>query len=153
MVRLRNVWMPLPALQTLPADIDRLFNEWNPLAKTCSNWAPAQFQRLYPAVNVEQGEHTLLLTAELPGLESDDMEVTVNARSVVIKGQHQEYELREGETWYHRERSNEEFERTIELPFEIDVEKAEAVYEKGVLTISLQQPEDHKPKKLEIKAG
>ena len=57
------------------------------------------------------------------------------------------------ESYVRRERWFEPFRRTVELPFDVDPEKCEAVYEKGILTLKLARVPEHQPKKLTIKAG
>ena len=73
--------------------------------------------------------------------------------AVTLRGGNSDIELKEGEEWHRRERTSGVFDRTIELPFEVDPDQVEAVFEKGVLTLELQRPEEHKPKKVKIRSN
>jgi HSP20 family protein len=71
---------------------------------------------------------------------------------VTIAGQRAAPATRE-DSYVRRERWFEPFRRTLELPFEVDADKCDAVYEKGLLTLKLARTPEHEPKKLTIKAG
>jgi HSP20 family protein len=80
--------------------------------------------------------------------------VHVDKDSVTIAGQRASTLNETNDASYvRRERWFEPFRRTVELPFDVDPEKCEAVYEKGVLTLKLERMPEHEPKKLTIKAG
>lgn len=133
-------------------EIDRLQEEMNRLFsnRRRSGW----FGRAeFPPVNVWRDEHNIVLTAEVPGVEPDDLDLTVTGETVTIRGRRQPRELKEGEAWHRQERRVDAFTRSIELPFEVDSARAEATLEKGVLTLRLQRPETQKPKKVAVKAG
>jgi HSP20 family protein len=107
----------------------------------------------YPPVNVWHNAEHVVMTAEIPGVEPADLDVTATKTTVTLKGRRGGEQLQEGETFYRQERPAVEFERTVELPFEVDPQSSEATYEKGVLTLRLRRPEEHKPQKITIKAG
>jgi HSP20 family protein len=114
----------------------------------------AQQSVQFPPVNVWEKENNVVLTAELPGLDPAQIDVTVEKDSVTLAGRRMEDATTENEENYMRhERSLDAFTRTIELPFDVDPEKCEADYEKGVLTVKLQRAPESQPKKLSIKAG
>lgn len=110
-------------------------------------------QRPFPLVNLWSNEDGLTLTAELPGLNIDDLDITVTSEAVTIRGQRPANELKEGEAETRRERFADPFSRTIRLPQAVDPQKTEATYERGVLTLRLERPEEHRPKKVTVKAG
>lgn len=106
----------------------------------------------HPAVNVSVGDDDVVLTAELPGLDPEKLDITVVRNTVTLRGERAEQELANGETWVRRERSHDAFERTVELPFEVDPQSADATYEKGVLRLALTRPEEHKPRKVNVRS-
>lgn len=137
-----NQWSPWTEMNRLQGELNRLFGRGQASSRTSRR----------PAVNVWEGDGRLVLTAELPGVDPDDIDVTVNRNSVALRGKATDVELPDGQEWHRRERSADAFDRTIELPFEVDPDKTEAAFEKGVLTLELHRPEEHKPKKVQIKS-
>ncbi len=108
----------------------------------------------FPPVNLWENEKGLVLTAELPGLDASQLDVSLEKDSLTISGGRAgEPGKTEGEDHIRRERWYEPFKRTIELPFDVDPEKCDASYEKGVLTVRLERRPEIQPKKLTIKAG
>jgi HSP20 family protein len=120
-----------------------------------NQWAPmAQATAAFPPVNVLENEQGLIVTAELPGLDASQLEVSLEKDSLTIAGARSGKPTEKGEEDYvRRERWSEPFKRTIELPFDVDPEKCDASYERGVLTVRLQRRPEMQPKKLTIKAG
>ena len=113
-----------------------------------------QRERELPAINIlKREEGGLTLTAELPGLDAEDIDVCVTKDRVTIRVEKETDDVTEGESYLRKERRLQKIERTVRLPFEVDADKTEATYEKGILALTLQQPEQHKPKRLTIKAG
>jgi HSP20 family protein len=90
-----------------------------------------------PKVNVSETEKEVLVTAELPGIEEKDVEVTLDNGVLAIKGE-KKAEKEEKNKNYHRiERSYGSFVRSIALPHEVEEEKVEATFKNGVLTVKL----------------
>lgn len=104
----------------------------------------------HPAVNVSVSEDDVVVSAELPGLDADDLDLTVVRDSVTIRGERKADDLPEGESWLRRERPTGAFERTVTLPFEVDSQSAEATFENGVLRLVLHRPEELKPRKVAV---
>ncbi len=134
----------------------RTFNPWQEL-----NDVAEQVNRAFgrtpfqlpagPAVNVVGGEHSAVLTAELPGLDVEKLDVSVERDVVTIRGERESTTPGEGESWVRRERPVGAFERVVRLPFEVDGNTAEAVYERGVLTLTLHRPEEQKPRRVSVR--
>lgn len=108
-----------------------------------------------PKVDVKEEEKEILVSAELPGMDQKDIDVTVTNDSVRISGEKKQEEEKEEKGYYRRETSYGSFERTIDLPAEVDESKAEAEFSKGVLTIRLPKSEEAqaKQKKIKIKSA
>jgi HSP20 family protein len=93
--------------------------------------------RFVPRLEVVEKENEFLLTAELPGLEEKDFHVEVHGKVVTLRGEKRSERTGEndGRTW--SERTFGEFRRVIELPVEVDSEKAVAAFKGGVLNVTL----------------
>ncbi len=107
----------------------------------------------YPAVNIWTNEDDLIVSAELPGIKADDIDLNITADSLVLSGERKPAEVGEGIRYHRQERSFGRFNRSIQLPFMVDPGKAKAVFKNGILEISLVRAEADKPKKIAVKAG
>jgi HSP20 family protein len=105
----------------------------------------------FPAINIYDNEKAILLTAEIPGLTAEDIELTVVENSVTIKGNRQDANSDENEKYYRRERPQGEFNRTISLPEKVDPEAVTAEYKNGILTITMPRVEKDQPRKITVK--
>lgn len=108
-------------------------------------------QRFIPTVDVVEKEREILVTAELPGLEEKDVEVTVDDNLLTIRGEKKEEHEEEGERHYHVERSFGSFHRQIPLTSPVDREKVKASFRKGVLKIRLRKTEEAQQRTSRIK--
>jgi len=98
-----------------------------------------------PAVNVEETEDELRFSAELPGLEEEDFEVTTDGDLLTIKGEKKFESASEDEGRKRIERSRGSFERSFRVAWEIDPETVKAVYKNGVLDLVIPKPEEEQP--------
>lgn len=109
--------------------------------------------REFPLLNAWVGEEGLVVVAEVPGVTADDLAITVDGRNLTLSGSRQEAELPEGARQYRRERSSGEFSRSLELPFDVDVEAVKATFLDGVLEIELPKVAEEKPRKITINSN
>lgn len=93
--------------------------------------------RFAPSIDIADEKKHIRVTAELPGMEEKDVQVTLNDDALVIRGEKKLEETHEDEGYYRTERSYGVFERAIPLPVEIDVDRVEATFKKGLLTVRL----------------
>src|SRR4051812_47747786 len=128
-------------------DMRLLQEEINRLAQSAA--AP---RASFPAINVYAHQEGIVITAELPGVQQNNLEITVHRDTVTLRGERQDSP--EGAGAYHRtERGRGSFVRTFGLPFQVDPDKVDAKLRDGVLTLSLQRPEHDKPKRIRVNAG
>ena len=121
--------------------------EWNGLPEL---WAEGKF---VPAIDVKEDEDALTLSAEIPGMSSEDLDVTVDQGVLTLRGEKKE-ETSTEEANYHRvERRYGHFERRIRLPEYVDAAKIEASYKDGILKLRMPKTEVAKAKTIEIKQG
>ena len=107
-------------------------------------------------LDVYATQDEVVIVAAAPGLNPQDIEVTVNQGTVTFTGQTpdvaQSEEAKQA-TWFLHELPHGVFRRTVTLPFEIDAGQAEATFEHGVLRLRLPKAEQAKPRKIEIRAA
>jgi len=132
----------------------RLFEDWftdeGERAGLPELWAQGRF---VPAIDVSEDEDGLTLSAEVPGMERDDLDVTVDNGVLTLRGEKKE-EVKTDEANFHRvERRYGRFERRIRLPDYVDQAKIEASYKDGVLRLRMPKAEVAKPKSIQIKTG
>lgn len=106
----------------------------------------------YPAMNAWTNEDSTIVITELPGFSLEDIDISVVGNSLTLSGSRQPEALGEDGKYHRRERSYGKFSRTIQLPYNIEMTKVEAIYEKGILHISLPRAEADKPKKIVVKS-
>lgn len=131
---------PFALMRQLTRDLDRAFGETR---------SPSG----YPAVNVWQSAEAVAVTAELPGVEPSDIDITVKTDVLTISGERKAPEIGDGATWHRRERGYGRFSRSVRLPFAGDPDAVEARFANGVLRIVIGRPEKEKPRRIEIKAA
>lgn len=107
----------------------------------------------YPPVNILTSENDVVVTSEIPGINLEDVDLTVTGDTLTIRGKRQPQEIKEGQTWHRRERSCGEFFRTIRLPFTVENSKVSADYNKGILRITLPRAEAERPRKISVKTA
>jgi len=90
-----------------------------------------------PRIDVRESEKEISVSAELPGLDDKDIDVSLTRDAVTIKGEKKKEKESKGKDFYRMERSYGSFTRTIPLPAEVDTDKVRAEFKKGVLNISL----------------
>jgi HSP20 family protein len=136
---------------TMRREMERLFDDFRGVGGGPYT-AEAGFA---PAVDVKQTDNGVEVTAELPGIDEKNVEVSLAENALTIRGQKQQEKEQKGEGWFVSERSFGSFMRTIPLPVEIDESKVSAQFKNGVLTVILPAAADteRKARKIEVKAG
>lgn len=138
----------------LHRDMNRLFDEF------FANFGLAPFGDVWgagfsPSVDVMENDKEIRVLAELPGLDENDIEVSLDRNVLTISGEKKEEQEDKGKNYYRVERSYGAFQRTIPLPCEVVADKVDAKFKKGVLTITLPKTEEARKqaRKITVKAG
>ncbi len=140
----------LEPLYQLRDEMDRLFS--NAMSHpTVSNATRFVTGRQFPPINVWEDNESVYAECELPGVKSDELDITVVGNELTIKGRRGE-EPPQGMTYHRRERGAGMFARTVELPVEVAGERVQASLRDGVLLITLPKAEAAKPRKVQIQA-
>ena len=106
-----------------------------------------------PKVDVTENEKEFRISAELPGMDDKDIDVSLQNDMLTIRGEKKEEKEDKGKDYYRMERSYGSFSRTIPLPVEVETDKVDAKFKKGVLTITLPKTEKavSETKKISVK--
>jgi HSP20 family protein len=140
-------WEPMRELNTLQTEMNRLFNSFfdegnGPSRAGARRWAPA--------VDLFEREDSLVLKADLPGLERDDVQIEVRDNVLTIAGERRA-DFEEKQNGYYRvERAFGSFSRSLTLPEGVNADKIAASFDKGVLEVTIPKPEARKPRRIEI---
>jgi HSP20 family protein len=137
---------------TFRREMDRMFDDF--FGSGALRPASAGWQAITPAVDIDETDKELVVTAELPGVGDKDVEVSLAGDILTIKGEKKaEHEEKNGNSYY-MERRFGSFSRSVRLPFEVRDEKVDAKFKDGVLTIHLPKPEElqRSVRKIEVKA-
>ena len=140
-------WEPMRELTSLRDAMDRLFEE--SFVRPSLFWSDNQIE--FP-VDMYQTEDSVVVKASLPGFKPEEVDISIVGDNLVIKGEHKEEKEVKEQDYIYRERRFGSVSRAIPLPAQIKADKADAVFENGVLTLTLPKTEEAKPKQIKIKA-
>mgnify|MGYP003573896616 CR=1 FL=1 len=140
-------WNPMQDMMSLRNEMNRLFEqafEDMPL----SQWQPSTNWGL--AVDVSENDEAFVVTASVPGVNPDDIEITISDNVLTIKGEFKVDETVEDEKYHLRERRYGSFGRSLTLPVAVNAEDVDANYENGVLRLEVPKAEEVKPRRIQI---
>ena len=103
-----------------------------------------------PRVDVIERDREVLVRAEVPGVNKEDLEISVAERSVTIRGSTRHEQREESGDYHRREIAQGSFTRTVSLPAEVDPEKASARFENGILELTLPRAERARRKTIKV---
>jgi HSP20 family protein len=98
---------------------------------------PSVLEGRFPSIDVVNRDKEVVVKAEVPGIEKDDLEVSISDRNLTIKGQSRQEEKKEDGELFRQEIRSRSFSRVITLPAEVDAKKAKASYKDGVVELTL----------------
>lgn len=127
------------------ADLDRWFEDFprfaamQPFGQGWFDWPDleAPFRGRTPKVDMLDRDDAIVVRAELPGVDKDGLEVTVDENTVTIRATTRQEKKQEKENYYRREMSRGEFRRSLPLPESVDSEQAKARFKDGILELTL----------------
>ena len=106
-----------------------------------------------PSVDVYEDEHSLVLKLEVPGMNEEDLNVSLENNTLTVSGE-RKFEKEEKEENFHRiERRYGSFARTFRLPNTVNAENVDAAYDKGILKITLGKRAEAKPRQIKVGIG
>jgi len=108
----------------------------------------------YPPLNLFESEDSLLLVAEVPGLELSDLNIAGAGRTLTISSVRKPLKMAgDGRGYHRRERAQGEFTRSLQIPEQFDLQKAEARYDKGMLIVRVPKREEAKPRQISVQGN
>jgi HSP20 family protein len=146
-LELLRPWSPEPwgGYGALRREMEDLFERFGTLS-------PALAQAVFPPVNLYETDDAYVLTAELPGVAPEQLEVSLEGSTITLRGERKPV-IEEGASVHRAERPGGTFRRAIDLPVPIDGEKVEAVHRNGVLTLRLPKAPEHRPRQISVKTA
>ncbi len=142
-------WDPFRDWLDLRDEFDR-FLDWA-LSSGISRRRRAGESTLWvPPIDVSETSDAVIVKADLPGVSEDDIQISITGNLLSIKGERKQEVKEENENFFRVERVYGAFERVIELPAEVEPDKAKATFKNGVLTIEIPKSEKVKPKEIKI---
>ena len=106
-----------------------------------------------PALDVKDHEDKVEVRCDLPGVNKDDIDISVSGNVLTIKGEKSEEKEEDESTYYRKESWSGSFQRSVALPDTVDPDKAEATIKEGVIVLDLPKKEEEKRKKINVKAS
>ena len=133
------------SLAGLHDQMNRLFSGfWSGDVAGSGSWSPA--------LDIVELPEEVLVRVEVPGIDPENVEISVNGDVLEIRGEREREETSEDAKWYRYERRAGSFRRALQLPVAIDAERIEAEARDGLLTIRLPKQKEELPKRITIKA-
>ena len=140
-------WSPFRDLASLQDEMDRI--TWWPFSR---RWWESDGGSLMVPMDMTETDNEILVSASMPGVKPEDVEITVIGNTLTIKGESKAEEEIERGNVYFRERRFGSFRRSVALPTDVNADQAEATFENGVLKLRIPKKEEVKPKQIAVKA-
>ena len=139
---------PVRDMWRMRDDMDRLFNMFMSRPYDSEDVAEVDWA---PSVDITENENGFLVKAELPGMNKDDIKITLQDNVLTIRGEKKEEKEIKDKSAHLCERKYGKFVRSFRLPSAVDNKKIDADFKDGVLNLNLPKAEEAKPKEIEIK--
>jgi HSP20 family protein len=137
---------PVSGLLALQRELDRVFDK--PFG---IDLGPSG-RGVYPPVNVFADRDGYVVKLEVPGIDPQDVNIEAEGRTLTVSGKREEPQLDHG-SFHRRERGYGQFSRSLQLPADLDLARADATYKHGILTIRIPKKEEAKPRQISVKAA
>ncbi len=137
-------------------ELDNLQRRMDGLLNAISSWrSPAELPlwghaRLFPLLNVTDTGTQYLVTAEIPGIKSEDLDIKIEGDTLTIKGERKGADIGEDASYHRRERALGVFQRSLTLPKAVNPDNVKATYKDGVLTVTLTKSAAAVPRQITI---
>lgn len=138
-------------------EFDRLRNEmgtlFNLMGSGRRTWPSPLWSetRLFPMLNVREMPESFVVTAEIPGMKTEDLEIKIEGDTLTLKGERKPEPVDSEASFHRRERATGAFQRSITLPGKVDSENVNASYKNGVLTVTLYKEKAAVARQITIK--
>ena len=143
---------PLEGVAVLQNRLNSIFNDFASSSGELHNESLSA-GNFVPPVDIYEDANGLLLTLEVPGIPQEDLQINLENQTLTVKGERKFANDEKEENFHRIERRYGSFVRSFTLPATIETESAQANYENGVLSVTLQKKEAAKPKQVKIEIG
>ncbi len=144
-------WTPVRELEDMRRDLDKLFGDFfEPAARRRFGLRPLEPGQVVPSVDVFERRGEIVVKADIPGVEKDNIDITIAKEQLTIRGEVRKEEEVRQEDYYSMERSCGSFSRTIPLPPDADSTKAKASFKNGVLEVVFPKKEEAKQSEIKL---
>ena len=147
-------WNPTRELATWPSDLFGIQREMNRMFDGFfrgTNDEDYEISSWTPAVDIAEHDDEYLVKVELPGVNKDEVKLTLENSILTIRGEKKQEKETKKENYHRVERSYGSFQRSFTLPAAVKADKIDASYKDGILTVALPKAEEAKPKQIEVK--
>ena len=140
-------WDPAREVDTLHSEVNRIFDSF--FGGRPGNGG---LRRWVPAMDLTETDEHLVLRADLPGLDQDDVKIEVVDGVLTVSGERKAEQEERTDGFYRVERAFGAFSRSMSLPEHVDAEKVSADFDNGVLEVRIPKPEEREPHRVQIGA-
>ena len=140
-----QIYRPWGLLGEFQKEIGQLFDNRNDASVVTNDWVPA--------VDVREDENRFVIRADLPGVDTKDIDVTMENGMLTIRGQREEEKDASGNGWHRVERVSGSFYRRFSLPDTADADQINATTHNGVLEVTIPKHARVKPRKISVNNG
>ena len=139
-------WQPFAEMESLRHQMDRMFDELAGInSQSSTSWTPA--------IEIQDREDSLVLRAEIPGVEAKDLDIQVAREAVAISGEHRYENKTQEQSFFRSELRYGSFQRTIPLPVAVENNQAQAEFKDGILKLTLPKAQEARHKVVKINLG
>lgn len=140
-------WEPVRELVNMRRAMDRMFDDT--LVRP-TRLISETLKEIEAPIDMYQTDNDVVVKASLPGVKPDEVDISIIGDTLTIKGEHREEKEEKKKDYLYRERTYGSFSRSVLIPVSVQADKANALFEDGVLTLTLPKAEEIKPKQIKI---
>jgi HSP20 family protein len=146
LLRFSSGFDPVAGLEALQRELERVFDK--PFG---IDLGPSG-RGVFPPVNVFSDRDSYVVKLEVPGIAPEDVSIEAEGRTLTVSGK-REVPAPSGGSFHRRERGTGRFSRSLQLPADLDLSRAEASCKHGILTVRVPKREEAKPRQITVKAA
>lgn len=148
-------WNPTRDLAAFPSEISSLQRDMNRIFDNFfrgGSEEPALINAAWlPAVDVAEEDNQYVVKVELPGVNKDDVNISLESNILTIRGEKKTEQESKGRNYHRVERSFGCFHRSFTLPTRVNIDQIDAVFKDGILTVTMPKADEAKPKQIEVR--
>jgi len=147
-------WSPFKEIDKMSKDMDRLWDQVFPTSRRFLRELPVKAimarKTTPPAIDIIERPEAIIVKAELPGVEKDNIDISLQENRLTISGNIEKDKEEKKEDFYYSERSYTSYSRSIDIPCRVNAERITAKLKNGILTVTMPKAEDVKAKKITV---